>query len=165
MRNWFAQRVRSISPQFGYKLFRSACLSTSGRGLGRNMLYRRPAYKNRPLSDKVWCRSVYSFETSPLKHSLALFLRFFYPFTLAIRTGTVDDNRNVPPTLWQLLEHVPQAYMWATSHEWTLLTHMCFRTLLGGSSIIIAIANIMIMIITFTIAVYTTYYIIPVYAT
>ena len=39
---------------------------------------------------------------------------------------------------------------------------MCFRTLLGGSSIIIAIANIMIMIITFTftIAVYTTYYII-----
>ena len=41
---------------------------------------------------------------------------------------------------------------------------MCFRTLLGGSSIIIAIANIMIMIITFTIAV-TTYYIIPIYTT
>ena len=42
---------------------------------------------------------------------------------------------------------------------------MCFRTLLGGSSIIVAIANIMIMIITFTIAVYTTYHIIPDYAT
>ena len=44
---------------------------------------------------------------------------------------------------------------------------MCFRTLLGGSSITIAIANIMIMImiITFTIAVYTNYFIEPDYAT
>ena len=41
---------------------------------------------------------------------------------------------------------------------------MCFRTLLGGSSIIIAIANIMIRIITFTNAV-TTSYIIPFYTT